>query len=91
MLRQGLIELAISEWKSNVVLVKKKDGSLRFCIDYRRLNEASRKDLYSLPRIVACLDAMTGACWFSTFDLRAGYHQVKMDPSSAEKTTSITR
>ena len=74
-----------------MVLVKKKDGSLRFCIDYRRLNEACRKDLYPLPRIDSCMDAMTGACWFSTFDIRTGYHQVKMDPSSAEKTTFITR
>ena len=64
---------------------KEKDGSLRFCIDYRRLNEASRKDLYPLPRIDSSQDAMAEACWFSTFDLRAGYHQVNMDPSSAEK------
>ena len=91
MLRQGLIEPAISEWTFNVVLKQKKDCSLRFCIDYRCLNEASRKNLYPLPRIDSCRDAMAGACWFSTLDPRAGYHQVKMKPSSAEKTTFVTR
>ena len=71
---------------------KEKDGSLRFCIDYRHLNETSRKDSYPLSRIDSCLDAMAGAKWFSTFDLRAGYHQgIAMDPASAEKTTFITR
>ena len=73
------------------VLLKKKDGMLRFCIDYRRLNEVSHKDAYPLPRIDSCLDAMAGTRWFSTFDLRVGYHQVKMDPASAEKPTFITR
>ena len=71
--------------------MKKKDGSLRFFIDYLRLNEVSHKDAYPLPRIDSCLDAMAGALWFSTFDLRAGYHQVKMDRASAEKTMFITR
>ena len=61
MLSQGLIEPPISESTSNVVLVKKKDRSLRFCINYRRFNEASRKDLYTLPRIDSCLDTMAGA------------------------------
>ena len=90
MLRQDLIEPAVIEWTSNVVLVK-KDGSLRFCIDYRHLNEVSHKDVYPLPRIDTCLDAMARARWFSTFDLRAGYHQVEMDPVNAETTTFITR
>ena len=90
MLRQDLIEPAVSEWTSKVGLVK-KNGPLRFCIDYRRLNEVSHKDAYPLPRIDTCLDAMVGARWFSTFNLRAGYHQVQMDPASAEKTIFITR
>ena len=71
--------------------MKNKDGSLRFCIDYRRLNEVSHKDSYPLPRIYTCLDSMAGARWFSIFDLRADYHQVQIDPTSAEKTTFITR
>ena len=91
MLQQGIIEPAVSGWTSNVVLVRKKDGSLRFCIDYRRLNEASQKDAYPLPRIDTYLDAMNGATWFSTFNLRSGYHQVLMDEESADKTTFITK
>ena len=67
MLRQGLIEPAISEWTSNVILAKKMDGSMRICIDYRRLNEASRKDLYPLHRFDSYLDVMAGASCFSTF------------------------
>ena len=89
MLAQGTIEPALSPWASNVVLVKKKDGSLRCCIDYRQVNSLTRKDAYPLPRIDACLDAMSGAQWFSTFDLRASYHQVKVDPRDADKTAFI--
>ena len=91
MLQQGIIEPAVSGWTSNVVLVRKKDGSLRFFIDYRRVNEGTQKDAYPLPRIDTCLNAMNGARWFSTFDLRSGYHQVLMDEESADKTTFITR
>ena len=91
MLQQGIIEPAVSGCRSNIVLVRKKDGSLRFCIDYRRLNEASQKDAYPLPRIDTWLDAMNGAGWFSTFDRRSRYHQVLMDEESADKTTFITR
>ena len=71
--------------------MKKKDGSLRFCTDYRRFNEVSHKDAFPLPRIDTCLDAMAGAWWFSIYDVRASYHQVQMDPASAEKTTFITQ
>ena len=60
-------------------------------MDYRRLNELSRKDAYPLPRIDACLDAMNGARWFSNFHLRSGYHQVVTDEESREKTTFVTR
>ena len=91
MLRQDIIEPAVSEWTSDVFLVKKKYGSLRFCIDYRRLNEASRKDMNPLSSIDSCVNAMAGAKWLSTLDLKAGYHQVKMDPVSVERTTFIAR
>ena len=87
MLKQGLVEPA-----STSGLVKKKTGELRFCIDYRKLkNEATNKDAYPLPRIDECVDAMSGARWFSTFDLRSGYHQVLLDPASSDKTTFISR
>jgi hypothetical protein len=89
MLRQGVIEPASSPWASNVVLVRKKDGSYRCCIDYRQLNLVTRRDAYPLPRIDACLDALGGAKWFSTFDLRSSYHQVPMNPEDQDKTAFI--
>ena len=88
MLKQGTIEPASSPWASNVVLVKKKDGSYRCCIDYRQLNSVT-KDVYPLPRINDCLDAMATATLFSTFDLRSSYHQVQVAPQDRDKTTFI--
>jgi transposase InsO family protein len=89
MLAQGVIEPACSPWASNIVLVRKKDGSFRCCIDYRQLNSATRKDAYPLPRIDTCLDAMASAQWFSTFDLRSSYHQVMVNPPDSDKTAFI--
>ena len=66
MLKQGIIEPAVSEWSSNVVLVKKKDQSYRFCIDFRQLNEISVKDTQPIPRIDSCLEALAGSSWFTT-------------------------
>jgi len=91
MLRQKVIEPANSPWASNIVLAKKKDGTLRCCIDFRQLNDITRKDAYPLPRTDACLDAMSGSKFFSTFDLRSGFHQVAMAPEDADKTAFITR
>ena len=89
MQKQGVIEPCTSEWASNIVLVKKKDGSYRFCVDYRKLNDLTVKDAYPLPRIDTCLDSLAGAVWFSTFDLRSGFHQVRMDPKDVNKTTFV--
>ena len=86
MLQQGVIEPAASPWASNIVLVKKKDQTYRCCIDYRQLNSATVKDAYPLPRIDSCLDAMSQARWFSTFDLRSSYHQVSVDEQDRDKT-----
>ena len=91
MLKQSIIEPAQSAWSSNVVMARKKDGSLRFCVDYRKLNELTVKDTYPLPLIQSCLDAVGKAKWFSTFDLRSGYHQVVMEQKDADKTTFVTR
>ena len=91
MRRQEVIEPANSPWASNIVLAKKKDGTLRCCVDYRQLNDVTKKDAYPLPRMDSCLDAMAGSSWFSTFDLRSGYHQVAMQPDDSEKTAFITR
>ena len=65
MMQRGLIDSSHSEWASNVVMVKKGDGSLRFSVDYRQLNERTRKDSYPLPRIDVCLDALAGLRSFS--------------------------
>jgi len=89
LLRQEVIESAASLWASNLVLVRKKDGSYRCCVDYRQLNSVTRKDAYPLPRIDSCLDAMASAQWFSTFDLRSSYHQVQVDEREADKTAFI--
>ena len=74
----GAIRPSNSSWASAIVLVRKKDGRLRFCIDLRRLNNRTVKDAYSLPKIESFLDSLLGAKIFSTLDLKAGYWQVEM-------------
>jgi len=86
----GIIEPAASPWASNVVLVRKKDNSLRFCIDYRQLNSVTVQDSYSIPLIDNCLNAFQGSSWFSTLDLRAGYYNIPIAESDRDKTAFIT-
>ena len=78
MLNLGAIRPSSSPWASAIVLVRKKDGRLRFCIDLRRLNNRTIKDAYSLPKTESILDSLIGAQIFSTLDLKAGYWQVEM-------------
>ena len=73
MLDQGVISPSKSAWSSPVVLVRKKDNTIRFCIDYRKLNDLTVKDAFPLPRFDDSIDALSGAKWFSVFDLRSGY------------------
>ncbi|GBN02728.1 Retrovirus-related Pol polyprotein from transposon 297 [Araneus ventricosus] len=90
MVDNGIIEESSVPWASPIVLVKKKDGSTRFCVDYRKLNEITIKDSYPLPRIDDTLDALNGNQWFSTIDLKIGYWQVKIQPEDNEKTAFTT-
>ena len=71
-----------SPWASLVILVRKKDGSLRFCIDFRKLNNKTIKDAYLLPHIDETLDSLQGSQWFSSLDLKLEYWQVEMDVES---------
>ena len=82
MLDMGAIQPSNSPWCNAVVLVRKKDGSLRFCIDFRRLNSLTKKDSHPLPRICETLDSLVGAAYFSTLDLTSGFWQVPMAEES---------
>jgi len=91
LLDRGLTELAHMAWSSPVVLVRKKDGSWWFCVDYRKLNSVTIQDAYPLPRIDESLDALAGSKYFSTLDLLSGYWQVLLSPEPQEKAAFITR
>ena len=82
MLRVGAIQKSISPWASPVVLIRKKDGTLRFCINLWKLNTCTVRDPYSLPHIEESLDCLNGACIFTSLDLKSGYWQVLMDEDS---------
>ena len=80
----------MSLWAAPIELVRKKDGSTRFCVDYRKFNSVTRKNSYPLPRIDDTLRALSGATWFSSLDLKSGYWQVGMHPEDREKTAFTT-
>ena len=90
MLERDIVEPSNSPWASPIVLVTKRDGTARFCVDFRRLNAITRRDAYPLPRIDDTLDTLAGSRWFSTLDLVSGYWQVEVDPRDRDKTAFCT-
>ena len=91
MLQSGVIEPSNSPWASPVCLVKKRDGSYRFCVDYRRVNAVTKVDAYPVPDIQDALDNLRGAKWFLTMDLLSGYWQVKNTDRAKERSAFCTR
>ncbi|GBO08307.1 Retrovirus-related Pol polyprotein from transposon 17.6 [Araneus ventricosus] len=89
MVDNGIIEESSSPWASPILLVEKKDGPTRFCVDYRKQNEIT-KDSYPLPGIDDTLDAWNGSQWFKTLDLKSGYWQVEIRPEDREKIAFTT-
>jgi len=91
LLKRDLIEPGHWAWSSPVVLVWKKNGSWRFCVDYGRLNSVTIQDAYPLPRIDESLDALAGSKFFSTFDVLSGYWQMPLSPEAQDKAAFIMR
>ncbi len=90
MLEMGVIEESHSDWASPIVLVPKTDGSIRFCVDYRKVNAVSKFDAYPMPRVDELLDRLGTARFYSTLDLTKGYWQIPLSPLSKEKTAFTT-
>ena len=86
-----MIQPSTSAWASNVVLVRKKDNIVRWCIDYRYLNDSTIKCAHPLPRIDMCIDCLHSASLFSCIDLQSGYWQLQLDETDIPKTAFITQ
>ena len=91
MVNKGFVRPSISPWGAPVLFVKKKNGSMRLCIDYRELNKVTIRNQYPLPRIDDLFDQLQGAKVFSKIDLRSGYHQLRVHDEDVPKTAFRTR
>ena len=91
LLSKGFIRLSISPWGAPVLFVKKKDGSLGLCLDYRQLNRVTIRNQYPLPRIDELINQLQGSQVYSKIDLRSGYHQLRVQENDVPKTAFRTR
>ena len=90
MLEKGIIQESVSSWSSPVVLVKKKDGSYRFCVDFRKIHKVTKVDSFTMPLVADALDSLAGAGVFSTLDLKKGCWQIQMQQNSQQKRAFAT-
>jgi len=86
-----MTEHCSSPWSSNVVFTKKTDSTLRFCVEYRRLNDLIYKELFPLPKVDSSLNDLGSSVYFSAMDMMSGFWHVVLDPKDAEKTAFVTR
>jgi hypothetical protein len=91
LLNANLIEVSNSPWSSPTILVPKRDGSWRFCIDFRRLNKATVKDAYPMPRVDDSIDALADCKFFTSLDLNSGFWQIPLDQRAKEKTAFVVQ
>lgn len=91
MVDHGVVQESVSDWCSAPVLVRKRDGKVRWCIDYRAVNERTMKDVFPLPLVDDCLDTLSGSVWFSKLDANSAYWQVSIREADRKKTAFVTR
>ena len=89
-LEKGISQESVSPWSSPIVLVKKKDGSYRFCVDFRKVNKVTKVDSFPMPLVTDTLDSLAGASVFCVLDLKSGFWQIQMHEDSKQKTAFAT-
>lgn len=91
MLDAGVITPSVSDWSSPPVLIRKRDGNVRWCLDFRALNKVTTKDVYPLPLVEDCMDSLTGQRWFSKLDANSAYWQIRIAEGDQKKTAFSTK